>query len=80
MTPLGLFEAATDTRRHYTRALVDSVQPIPGGFGVALCSSDLIVRDSAARAGWAHFHGLPAPRLVADLPLCRRCERKAAKR
>lgn len=83
--PAGLHEAATETRRHYTEKLrATTIPPLAltaGRVGAAFCDGYLRVEDDAQRDAWAAYWGWSyRPTPMADLPLCKRCARKAAKR
>lgn len=79
--PPGLVEGATRTRRHYTAGFVAT--PWGAMEGETLCSLPdswpVHVHTDETRQRWAEQWGskfTPA----ADLPLCRKCERKAGQR
>ncbi|AHH98241.1 hypothetical protein [Kutzneria albida] len=70
------------TRRHYSSTLQPMPGLRPGRFGLALCNSEstpVTVYDGLALLGMA-FPGQKKRRNdISELPLCKRCERKAAK-
>jgi len=62
------------TRRHYATEMFDIRSG--GQYGVSLCATDVYNQAYADRL--AKDYGF-SPKLMSTLPLCKRCERKAAK-